>query len=53
MLMISAAVLMLVACASNPPVDNDPARAKAHAAYDAADQQMEEEASSTINGELP
>lgn len=37
LLMAASAAVTLTACASNPPVDNDPARAKAHAAYDSAD----------------
>ncbi|WP_407441682.1 hypothetical protein [Fibrobacter sp.] len=43
MLLILSAVLMLVACASNPPENNDPARAKAHTAYDSADQEFDAE----------
>lgn len=41
-LVFAASALFLVGCASNPPVDNDPARARAHAAYDAADEEFGE-----------
>lgn len=41
MLLICSALLVLVACASNPPENNDSARAKAHAAYDSADQEFD------------
>lgn len=41
-LVFAASALFLAGCASNPPVDNDPARARAHAAYDAADQEFGE-----------
>ena len=38
----AASAILLAACASNPPVDNEPARARAHAAYDAADEEFGE-----------
>ena len=41
-LVFAASALVLAGCASNPPVDNDPARARAHAAYDAADEEFGE-----------
>ena len=41
-LVFAASALFLAGCASNPPVDNDPARARAHAAYDAADEEFGE-----------
>ena len=41
-LVFAASTLVLAGCASNPPVDNDPARARAHAAYDAADEEFGE-----------
>ncbi len=39
---LAATVLLFAGCASNPPVDNEPARARAHAAYDAADEEFGE-----------
>ncbi len=41
-LVFAASALFLAGCAANPPVDNDPARARAHAAYDAADEEFGE-----------
>ena len=41
-LVFAASALVLAGCASNPPVDNEPARARAHAAYDAADEEFGE-----------
>lgn len=41
-LVFAASAFFLAGCASNPPVDNDPARARAHAAYDAADEEFGE-----------
>lgn len=39
-LLACSAALLFAACASNPPVDNEPARERAHAAYDAADREF-------------
>mgnify|MGYP003314381836 CR=1 FL=1 len=39
-LLICSAILALGACASNPPADNEPARAKAQAGYEAADREF-------------
>ncbi|WP_290744408.1 DUF6175 family protein [Fibrobacter sp. UBA4309] len=41
-MMVAVSTLFFVGCASNPPVDNEPARARAHAAYDAADEEFGE-----------
>jgi hypothetical protein len=41
-MMVAVSTLFFVGCASNPPVDNEPARARAHAAYDAADEECGE-----------
>ena len=41
-MMVAVSTLFFVGFASNPPVDNEPARARAHAAYDAADEEFGE-----------
>lgn len=51
MFTVTLASLFLAACASNPPVDNDPTRAKARSAYNSADAEFATVDSSSKNKE--
>ena len=48
MILACGSVLAFAACASNPPENNDPARQRAAAAYNAADQEFGESATGSI-----